>query len=149
MEVIIKNFDELSAEEVYQVLALRTDIFVVEQECAYQEVDGFDQASQHFLGMDGGKLVAYARNVPPKQVYNEPSIGRVAVHKDYRQKGYGRIIFRAALSELIKSYPEQTLKIQAQVYLEGFYQSFGFKTVTEPYPDFGIWHVDMLLTHQS
>lgn len=141
----IKPFSGLSADELYTLLKLRTDIFVVEQNCAYAELDDYDQECLHVLAYEGETLVAYARVVPPGAVYKQASIGRVAVHKAYRAKGYGRLLFKAALTETKKVHPNQVVKIQAQTYLEAFYQSFGFKTISEPYPDFGIWHVDMVL----
>jgi len=144
MEVIIKTWPQLSKEELYQVLGLRVKVFVVEQECAYQEVDQHDQTAIHLLGFDNEKLVAYARIVAPGTVYNEPSIGRVAVEKEHRNKGYGREIFTHSLEKAKQLYPKQTLKIQAQTYLEDFYKSFGFRTISKPYPDVGIWHIDMI-----
>ncbi len=145
MEIQVKKWGELSRDELYACLDLRIKVFVVEQHCAYQEADGHDQNSQHILGYENGKLVAYARLVAPGEIYDEPSIGRVAVDKDHRDKGYGRKLFAEAVEKTRKQYPGQTLKIQAQTYLEVFYQSFGFKTISEPYPDFGVWHVDMTL----
>ena len=144
MNIEIKEFSQLSVNGLYALLKLRTDVFVVEQDCAYAELDDHDQSSFHILGFEENSLVAYARVVPPGAVYTQPSIGRVAVHKDFREKGYGRLIFEAAVSKASAVYPNQILKIQAQCYLEDFYKNFGFKTISEPYPDFGIWHVDML-----
>lgn len=146
MNIDIREFKQLNANELYDILSLRTRIFVVEQKCAYQEVDYHDQHAVHVTGYKNHKLVAYARVVAPYKLYDEPSIGRVCVHPDYRGKQYGRKVFEVALNEARTLYPSQTLKIQAQVYLEDFYVSMGFKTITKPYLDFGIWHVDMVKT---
>ncbi|MEQ9261940.1 MAG: GNAT family N-acetyltransferase [Owenweeksia sp.] len=139
----------MSSTQLYELLALRTAIFVVEQKCAYQEVDHHDQECVHILGYRQTELVAYARIAAPQTIYEEPSIGRVCVHSDYRGRQWGRKIFEAALNEAGNRYPAQNLKIQAQVYLEDFYSSLGFQTISKPYLDFGIWHVDMVRNHSS
>lgn len=139
------RFSDLTTDQLYALLHLRTEVFVVEQNCAYSELDGFDQQAMHILGTDSeGNLVAYARILPPQSVYEEASTGRVAVEKNARHKGYGRGIFAYALDLAIAIHPSQPIKIQAQLYLEDFYKSFGFTTISEPYPDWGIWHVDMV-----
>ncbi|AEV33242.1 putative acyltransferase [Owenweeksia hongkongensis DSM 17368] len=140
-----KKFEELSGSQLYELMKLRVDIFVVEQECAYEELDNFDQVATHILGYSQNELVAYARVLPPDTVYTQSSIGRVAVKKEARNMGFGRILFKAALEEAQRLYSGQEIKIQAQIYLEEFYSSFDFKTISEPYPDWGIWHVDMIL----
>lgn len=145
MRIEIKSLDQLSSVELYNLIKLRVDIFVVEQECAYEELDNFDQVATHILGYSQNELVAYARVLPPDTVYIQCSIGRVAVKKEARNTGFGRILFKAALEEAQKLYPGEEIKIQAQIYLEEFYESFGFKTISEPYPDWGIWHVDMII----
>lgn len=144
MKLISKNFSELSTEELYDLLKLRTDIFVVEQECAYPELDDFDKEALHVLGMHENKIIAYARVLPPNTVYSQVSIGRVAVSEDFRKKDFGKKLFDYSLMVGKQQYPGEIIKIQAQTYLEKFYSSFGFKTVSEPYPDVGVWHVDML-----
>jgi ElaA protein len=145
MELQIKKFDELTVTELYNILALRTDVFVVEQNCAYAELDHHDQTSYHIIGTVDNQLVAYARVVPPGGVYAEPSIGRVVVAPKHRRAAYGKKVFAKAVELGKEVYAqEEKLKIQAQVYLEEFYSSFGFETISEPYPDFGVWHVDMI-----
>ncbi len=140
-----KEFATLSIDELYDLLSLRTDVFVVEQDCAYHELDGFDKRAMHVLGYENDELLAYARVLPPGTVYDLASIGRVVVKIEARQAGFGRLLFKAALEEAQSLYPNKEIKIQAQTYLEAFYKSFGFKTISEPYPDVGIWHVDMVL----
>lgn len=130
---------------LYALFRLRTDIFVVEQGCAYPEVDPIDEKAWHVLGYQEGQLLACARLVPPGLSYPQPSIGRVAVRQDQRGRGLGHAIFAYALSDLQQRYPGAALKIQAQQYLERFYQQYGFRTVSAPYPDVGIMHVDMVL----
>lgn len=144
ISIFSRCFDELSLEELYDLMALRTDIFVVEQECAYPELDYQDQQARHIMLYSQKQLVAYARALPPGSVYEEPSIGRVAVRFNYRGRGLARKVFEMALSELEASYPKHRIKLQAQTYLEEFYAEYGFKTITEAYPDFGIMHVDMI-----
>jgi ElaA protein len=144
MQLISRPYSALSLDELYQLLKLRTDVFVVEQHCAYPELDDYDQVAQHILGVDDMGLVAYARVLPPESVYTQPSIGRVCVAKTARAKGYGHDLFKYALEVAGKMHLGQTVKIQAQTYLEEFYQRFGFTTITEPYLDSGIAHVDML-----
>lgn len=145
MRLETKSYKDLSTDQLYELMKLRVDIFVVEQECAYEELDSFDQVATHILGYSQNKLIAYARVLPPDTVYSQSSIGRVAVKKEARNTGFGRILFKAALEEAQRLYPNQEIKIQAQIYLEEFYASFGFKTISEPYPDWGIWHVDMII----
>ena len=130
MEIRIQQFTDLTTKSLYEILALRTEIFVVEQKCAYQEVDFHDQQSVHILGYEGDKLVAYARIVAPLEIYEEPSIGRVCVNTPHRGAQFGRQIFEAALKEAERVYPKKTLKIQAQVYLEEFYTSLKLETLT-------------------
>lgn len=149
MEIEEKTYAELSRDELYAILALRTEIFVVEQQCAYPETDFYDQQSVHLLGRENGELLAYARVVVPAAADEDLSIGRVAVRKRVRGKNYGRKIFEEAMRSAAARYPGKDIKIQAQVYLEDFYRSCGFVTRTEPYPDYGVWHVDMIWENEN
>lgn len=144
-ELLTKRFDELTTAELYDLLALRTDIFVVEQNCPYPELDGHDQVARHIMFLMDGKLLGYARILPPNSVYTQPSIGRVAVRMAYRGKGVARALVKEALRIMESEYPGLDFKLQAQTYLEDFYAGFGFKRMSDPYPDFGIMHVDMIL----
>ena len=144
ISLISRSFEELKNSELYDLLALRTDIFVVEQDCPYPELDYHDQHAGHILLYSGRNLVAYARTLPANTLYEEPSIGRVAVRFNFRGKGLARKVFETALSELQASYPNDRVKLQAQTYLEEFYAEYGFKRITQPYPDYGIMHVDMI-----
>ena len=145
MKIESKQFEELTNKELYAILNLRTRVFVVEQECAYQVVDDNDQASLHIMGYVADELVAYARICPPQSVYPQPSIGRVVVSPGQRGNNYGRQVFAFALGTASRMYSGSILKIQAQQYLQEFYTGFGFRVISEPYPDFGILHVDMTI----
>lgn len=145
MDLICKTFEELHLLELYDLMKLRTDIFVVEQECAYPELDDFDKVAFHIIGTVENEIVAYSRILPADTLYEQVSIGRVAIKEDQRKKQLGKILFGFTLEKTQEKYPGKTLKIQAQTYLEKFYSSFGFKTISKPYPDFEVWHVDMLL----
>ncbi len=140
------EFDEMSAGELYEALRLRQDVFIIEQECIYPELDGVDQASLHLLVRgDDRALVGTLRVVPPGARYEEPSIGRIVVRADARGAGLARRMMAEAVAKCRALYPGRTIKIQAQQYLEGFYGSMGFRTITEPYDEAGIMHVDMVL----
>jgi ElaA protein len=146
-----KTFSTMSATDIYAVLQLRQDIFVVEQKCPFREIDDIDQVSHHVLGweqgVDGRKfLAAYCRIIPVYVFHNfpDPAVGRLCTAASVRQKGYGRLIFNEGVKYLEELYPGSTIRIQAQQYLERFYQSCGFKTISEPYDEDGIQHIDML-----
>ncbi len=143
-EIQYKSFAELNTNELYDLLALRTDIFVVEQNCVYPELDYHDQASVHLMLYNQRELRAYARLVPPGGVYELASIGRIAVRANFRRHGFGRKIFEASLKHMSRLYPGSAIKLQAQTYLEAFYGAYGFETISKPYPDFGVMHVDMI-----
>lgn len=140
----LKKWKELSADDLYHAYKLRTDVFVVEQGCAYPEVDEHDLNSEHLFGWQDKTLVCYARICPPGTVYPHPSLGRIVVEEHYRGNSFGRELINRGLARLSELFPNQAIKIQAQEYLEPFYQSFGFKTITESYPDAGVMHVDMV-----
>lgn len=145
MQLVSRSYSALSVEELYQILKLRVDVFVVEQKCAYPELDNYDQAAQHILAINEEGLAGYARVLPPDTVYKEASIGRVCIKKEERNKQFGRKLFDFSLQTAKDLFLQEPIKIQAQTYLEDFYASYGFKTITEPYLDFGIAHVDMIL----
>lgn len=142
----VKAFHELTATEVYTILKERTDVFVVEQNCPYPEVDGKDLKSYHLYKVEQDEIVAYARLLPKGVSYEEASIGRVLVKKEYRGRGLAQELLKRSLAYLEQSLEETTIKIQAQDYLRDFYGSFGFKAISDTYLEDGIPHVDMLLT---
>jgi ElaA protein len=142
------RFGELRPEELYAALQLREAVFVVEQNCAYPDADGRDLHAWHLLGWlnedTERRLVAYARVFPPGVRYVEGSIGRVATARDVRRRGFGKALMAEALRRLESLAPRQPVKLAAQRYLEDFYSSFGFRTVSAPYEEDGITHVDMI-----
>ena len=142
----VKAFHELTATEVYTILKERTDVFVVEQNCPYPEVDGKDLKSYHLYKVEHDEIVAYATLLPKGVSYEEASIGRVLVKKEYRGRGLAQELLKRSLAYLEQSLEETTIKIQAQDYLRDFYGSFGFKASSDTYLEDGIPHVDMLLT---
>ena len=138
------RFDELDAREVHDILQARSAVFVVEQNCVFQDVDGADPASWHLLGREDGALLAYCRLVPPGIKFAEASIGRVLTTEAGRRRGLGRVLMAEALRRAQALWPGQPLRIGAQVYLERFYGEFGFARSSEPYDEDGIMHIEML-----
>ncbi len=145
-ETCCKAFDELSLNELYKIMALRQEVFVVEQNCPYLDADGIDQLSLHlFYRTDKGQIVAYARLIPKGISYSDyPSIGRVITSPQHRRKGLGRAIMNAALDWSTTNWIGQTIKISAQCYLEQFYTSLGFEGVGGSYLEDGIPHLAMI-----
>lgn len=139
-----KLFEELTTEELYDILRLRTDIFVVEQNCAYPELDGKDKKCLHVFATKLNQVIACARIVPPGLSYPEISIGRVAVHADYRKDGYGRILMQHTIDKIDEEFGAQDIQIGAQCYLKQFYGSLGFEVASEDYLEDNIPHVDMI-----
>ncbi len=149
MDWKLKEFDELSNVELYNILKERTLIFVLEQNCPYQEVDGKDPFSYHLFKEDNGEIIAYLRILPAGVAYQEVSIGRVIVKKEYRGQGIAQELLKKGLDFIQNELHETTVKIQAQEYLRKFYGSFGFEAVSETYLEDNIPHVDMLLHMKS
>lgn len=145
MEWKLKMFESLTANEIYKILQARVDVFVVEQNCPYREIDGIDQVSMHLFLENEGEIIAYARVIPKNILYKEPSIGRVLVHKDFRGNGYAKEVLTQAIAVIKNEWEDTTIKLHGQVYLRDFYRSFGFQEVTEEYLEDGIPHVDMVL----
>ncbi|MCL6274240.1 GNAT family N-acetyltransferase [Muricauda sp. 2012CJ35-5] len=143
MEIQIKTFEQLSTTELYQLLELRSAVFVVEQECVYQDLDGKDQKAIHVLGIKNEKLVAYTRMFGPGDYFENSSIGRVVVAEDQRQFGYGKVIMEASLKDLERRFPETPIELSAQTYLLKFYNSLGFTEFGEEYLEDGIPHIRM------
>ncbi|MGC6568652.1 GNAT family N-acetyltransferase [Streptococcus sp. VTCC 12886] len=144
MQLEIKAFDQLSLQELYTILTIRTNVFVVEQACPYPELDGKDPNCLHLLGTINGELVAYLRILPAGLRYDEVSIGRVVVKPSHRGKGLGRLMMEQAIHCITNEWKESQIKIGAQAYLEKFYQSLGFEPVSEVYLEDDIPHLDML-----
>jgi ElaA protein len=139
-------FHEFSLEELYQALALRQEIFIVEQTCPYPDADGLDQQALHLFATDpDNKIVAYCRIFHPSAIKEESVIGRVVVHQSYRGTGLGRTLMQNAIDYLYRSFPEADIKISAQSYLRRFYSSLGFEVIGDEYLEDDIPHLPMLL----
>lgn len=136
-------FAQLSLPSLYALLRLRADVFIVEQNCVYQDLDNYDQQASHLFGQQGEKLIACARLLAPGVKYPSASIGRVATAQGVRGTGSGRALMQIAISHCTKQWPEAGISISAQAYLESFYNSLGFKTVSAPYMEDGIPHIEM------
>lgn len=140
------TFSELSPRALYQILQLRQDVFVLEQQCLYADIDDLDSVSYHLLGLNQeNELIAYLRVVEPTKKYAEPSIGRVATCRSHRGKGLGKRLMQRGIAETRTRFPTEGIRISAQLYLNSFYQKFGFQTTSKPYLEDGIPHVEMLL----
>ena len=144
MRFKIKKFKELSVTELYALMQLRQEIFVVEQNCPYVDADGKDLQSVHVMGYENKKLVAYARIVPPGVSYKSPSIGRVVVDQKVRGKKYGYILMEKCIKDVLKRYKTDTITISAQEYLKKFYTNTGFNAVGDVYPEDNIPHIKMV-----
>ena len=144
MEIVTKTFEELSKEELYQLLALRAEVFVVEQNCAYQDVDGKDFNALHVLGIENSKLIAYARIFAPGEYFAQASIGRIVVQQDHRSSGLGREIVLEAQKSIYNYYNTNQIKLSAQSYLKDFYEEMGYKSFGNEYLEDGIPHIAMV-----
>ena len=145
-----KPFEALSLEELYDLMVLRQQVFVVEQECAYLDADGLDQEALHILGRkESGDLVAYARILDKGKKYgNSTAMTRVVVNQEGRGVGIGRELVHYTLSRIKDEFGEGAVKISAQLYLKEFYTSFGFKTTSGEYLEDGIPHIEMILERE-
>ncbi|NMM63151.1 GNAT family N-acetyltransferase [Clostridium sp. P21] len=144
MEWKLKKFEELTNEELYKVLQLRNDVFIVEQQCPYEDCDGRDKESYHLFLEDKDNIVAYSRILKKGVSYDEVSIGRVVVNKNYRGKSIARELLIKAIKFIEETLKETEIRIGAQAYLIGFYESLGFKAVSSEYLEDEIPHLEML-----
>jgi len=142
----VKKFQELTGDQLFELLQLRVEVFVVEQHCAYSELDVFDPhaGTRHLSGRDErGQLIAYARIFPPGLKYAEASLGRFVVKRDARGKGVGHELLYTALDVMEKEWPRNAVRIHAQEYLQQFYARYGFTRISDVYLEDGIPHVEM------
>ncbi len=146
MNWILKPFEELTLQELYSSLRLRAEVFVVEQNCAYLDLDNKDQKSFHLLGYEGEILVAYTRLLPAGISFKEASIGRVVTLPKARKSGFGRRLMIESITGVYRLFGPQPIRIGAQLYLKKFYASFGFEKVSDIYLEDGIEHIEMLKT---
>ncbi|MCF7568729.1 GNAT family N-acetyltransferase [Sabulilitoribacter arenilitoris] len=144
LEIKVKSFQELSIYELYSLLQLRSEVFVVEQDCVYQDLDGKDRKALHVLGLKNNKTVCYTRIFKPGDYFNEASIGRVVVSKKERKHKYGYDIMNASIDAIKKHFNETKIKISAQVYLSKFYNNLGFKETGDEYLEDDIPHIAMI-----
>jgi ElaA protein len=141
----LKTFNELSSDELYNILKLRNAIFIVDQQCVFADIDGRDQTyCYHFFCTLNGQIIAYARIFGPDQIYQEPCLSRVCTSLDQRGKGMGKELLKRTLDEMSRLFPGQSIRIGAQLYLKTFYENFGFKIDGDRYIEDGIEHIQMI-----
>lgn len=143
MNFIIKNFFDLTITELYQILQLRSEVFVVEQDCVYQDIDFKDQKALHILGVKNDTIIAYTRIFKPGHYFENASIGRVVVKESERKFGYGHELMNVSIQAIETEFKVQKITISAQLYLKKFYESHGFIQIGETYLEDGIPHIRM------
>ena len=144
MEFVVKKFNELSIKELYAILQLRSEVFVVEQDCVYQDIDYKDQKAFHVLGIKEEKIIAYARIFNSGDYFSKPSIGRIIVKENQRKYKYGFQLVEESIQYIEDNFIEKIILISAQTYLTKFYNSLGFIQQGEGYLEDGIPHIKML-----
>jgi len=144
LQISIKLFSELTTIELYAILQLRSEVFVVEQDCVYQDIDYKDQKAIHVLGYKNEKLVAYTRIFKPGDYFKEASIGRVVVAQNERKFRYGFVIMEHSIKAVKDFFNETIIKISAQKYLKNFYESLDFEQIGEEYLEDNIPHIPMI-----
>ena len=140
----IKTWEQLKTNELYSILKLRSKVFVVEQDCVYQDIDDKDKLAIHVFGFVEGKIIAYSRLFNKKEYFKETSFGRAVVELTKRGKGIGDMLVEKSLLTIKEKYKEQKVKISAQAHLVNFYKKHGFKTTGKEYLEDGIPHIAML-----
>jgi len=143
MQISLKEFSELTVNQLFEIYKLRNEVFIVEQNCVYQDIDDKDLKSKHLLITIENILVAYARIIPPGISYKEPGIGRVVVKKEFRGNNYAKILMKACLSDMIELFKNQDIILSAQTYLIKFYSGLGFKIEGNEYLEDDIPHIKM------
>ncbi len=145
-----KTFQKLNTDQLYAIVKARQDVFIIEQQCIYPDLDQLDQHCLHlFAEIDDdleGAIAAYLRIIPPALLHPQASFGRVLTTPDMRGQGLGRQLLTKAIEKVAEFHSQQAIKISSQIYLQDFYQSFGFENISGVYDDDGIDHIDMLLT---
>jgi ElaA protein len=139
----IKRFNELSLSELYSLLQLRSLVFVVEQNCVYQDIDGKDEKALHLIGEFEGQIVAYSRLFKARDYFENASIGRVVIHPDSRDKKWGHEMMQQAISGIESNFGTKQITISAQLYLKKFYESHDFVQTSEMYLEDDIPHIEM------
>ncbi len=144
-KTVVKKFDELTIHELYSILKLRSEVFVVEQNCVYQDVDDKDQKAIHLFFSDQNKIIAYTRLFNKGDYFNQASIGRVVIQEKYRKKGLGHLLIKESIDTINKKFDTNKITISAQTYLKQFYEAHHFKQVGNEYLEDGIPHIKMKL----
>lgn len=144
MQVVVKSFNELTLDELYAILQLRSQVFVVEQNCIYQDIDEKDKNAIHVIGKKYKKIVAYTRIFRPGDYFKNASIGRVVVDKTFRKNKFGKAIMIASIKTIENSFDEATIELSAQQYLVKFYKGLNFKETGSGYLEDGIPHIKMI-----
>lgn len=145
IEWICKPFRDLTLVELYAIMQLRIEVFIVEQNCIFQDADDKDQQSYHMMAWINQKLIGYTRLIPPGVSYTEASIGRVATFPKMRKAGIGRKIMEKSIDMIYSLWNKQPVRIGAQLYLKKFYESFGFQQSSDIYIEDNIEHIQMIL----
>ncbi len=140
----IKTFQDLTSAELYAILQLRSEVFVVEQNCVFQDLDNKDQYCHHLMGWQQEKLIAYTRLVPAGVSYEQPSIGRVVTSPSSRGGGLGRLLMDKSIEETTRLFGKSPIRIGAQLYLKRFYESLAFSQSSDIYDEDGIDHIEMI-----
>ena len=145
----LKKFEELTPLELYALLQLRSEVFVVEQNCVFLDADDKDQGSFHLMGYINNKVVAYTRLVPPGYIYEQTSIGRVVTAPSVRRNGAGKLLMQESIAACYQLFGNSPIKIGAQFYLKTFYEGLGFQQISDIYLEDGIEHIYMLKNRHS
>ena len=143
MEINTYNFSSLNTDQLYRLLQLRSEVFVVEQDCVYQDIDGKDQKALHILGTVEGNIVAYTRIFKPGDYLEKAAIGRVVVASDFRKRDFGKAIMQASIAAVENHFNTTAIGLSAQTYLLNFYNDLGFSALGETYLEDGIPHIYM------
>ena len=145
----LKRFDELTTNELYEILRARAEVFVVEQTCVYQDCDLKDQKSWHLFSEENGEIVTYMRIIEKGVSYPEISMGRLLTRENYRKDGLSRKTLEKALDFVVHTLGETKVRVSGQLYLKKFYESMGFRTTSEVYLEDEIEHVQMLYEYEG
>ena len=145
LSIVVKSFEELSKLELYKILRLRAEVFIVEQNCVYQDIDDKDHKAHHVMLLKEESIIGYTRIFNPDDYFDEASIGRVVISQKERHNNYGSDLMNASINFIHNQLQEQVIKISAQCYLEKFYKGLGFIPKGESYLEDGIPHVAMFL----
>jgi len=145
---IFKNFEGLTHKELIDMLRIRSEIFVVEQNCPYLDIDGYDEVAMHLLAKDKGEIIGCLRILPEGR-YPDASIGRVVVRPEYRRQGIAKIMLDMAVAETLRRFKCSKIMLGSQIYATGLYESAGFKQIGEEYLEDGIPHIHMVYTKEK